>query len=54
MVSGIDIGRTAGDIAGKIADETHGDCADILDGDEPSHRRSLASLVNQLVEVIDP
>jgi hypothetical protein len=46
MVSGIHVGGAAGDIPGEIADEAHGDCADILDGDEPPHRRSRASLIN--------
>ena len=46
MVSGIHVGGAAGDVAREIADETHGDCADILDGDEPPHRRSRASLIN--------
>ena len=32
----------------------HGHCANILDGDEPPHRRSLTSLVDQLIEVLDP
>jgi hypothetical protein len=46
MVSGIHVCRSAGDIPGEIAYEAHGDCANILDGDEPPHRRSLTSLVN--------
>jgi hypothetical protein len=53
MVSGVDVGGRAGDIAGEITDEAHGDCADVLDRDEAPHRRSLASIVNQLIEVID-
>jgi hypothetical protein len=54
MISGIHVGGGAGDIAGEIADQAHGDCANVLDGDEPPHRRSLARLVNQLVEMVDP
>ena len=54
MVSGIDVGGGSGDVPGEIADEAHGDCANILDGDEPPHKCSLASLVDQLVEVLDP
>jgi hypothetical protein len=35
MISSIDIGDATGDIAGEIADETDGHCADVLDGDKP-------------------
>jgi hypothetical protein len=46
MVAGIHVRGSAGDIPGEIADEPHGDCANILDRDETPHRRSGASLVN--------
>lgn len=53
MISSVDVGDATGDIAREIADETHGDPADVLDGDEPPLGRSRAGLVDQLVEVID-
>jgi hypothetical protein len=54
MISGIDIRGGAGDISGEIADQPYGDRANILNGDEPPHRRPHASFVHQLVEVLDP
>ena len=54
MVSGIDVGGGARHVAGKITDQTRRDRAHVLDRYEPPHRRSLASLVNELVEVLDP
>jgi hypothetical protein len=54
MIPGIDVGGSAGDIADQIADEAHRDCANIVNGDEPPHGRSFASLIYQLIEMLDP
>ena len=54
MVSGIHVRRSAGDIAREVAHEPRGHGADIFDRHEPPRGRPRASLVDELVEMLDP
>jgi hypothetical protein len=54
MVAGIHVRGSAGHIAREVAHEPRGHGADIFDRHEPPRRRPRASLIDELVEMLNP